>query len=372
MSPEEIRIARRIGFTAIKGLSYSAQRDLLERVGGVDRFFEADRNELWRLTGTTSDLCTDAARRALLDKGLAEIEFITRHGIGTAFIGEDGYPRRLAECADSPLTLYRLGQCNLDSAQMIAIVGTRNATAYGCEFTQKMVKDLAATLDNPVIVSGLAYGIDISAHKAALDAGIPTVAVLGHGLNTIYPAEHRNAATRILHAGGALVTEYTSTSPIHRGNFPARNRIIAGMCDVTVVVESDARGGAMSTARLADDYGRSVAAVPGRVTDRFSRGCNALIYKNRASIVRDASDLAEMMMWKKRGESASQPEFTFPAMTAEQEEIVAYLRKNPDATLDDMTADLNVPYSTLCARVMEMEMDDMLVSRPGGTYMLKI
>ncbi|MDE6334446.1 MAG: DNA-protecting protein DprA, partial [Muribaculaceae bacterium] len=233
-------------------------------------------------------------------------------------------------------------------------------------------------IDGLVVVSGLAYGIDVAAHRAALEAGVPTVAVVAHGLRTLYPADHRDIARRILERGGAIVTEYTSDAPVHRGNFLARNRIVAGLADALVLVESDAKGGAMVTASIASAYNRDVFALPGRVTDRYSRGANALIQANKAAVVRNADDLIEAMNWQVKGQNESvQGTFDFESrkdmdLSPEMEAIVRHLRQNPASSINDMTSDLGIPYSRLSSRIMEMEMNDLITVLPGGTFLLNI
>jgi DNA processing protein len=250
---------------------------------------------------------------------------------------------------------------------MIAIVGTRHATAYGVEFVNRLVKNLAEQLDDLVIVSGLAYGIDIAAHRAALTEGVPTAAVLAHGLNTIYPADHRSAAKRIIGEGGMLITEYKSSSATHKGNFLARNRIVAGLCDAVIVVESDSRGGAMSTARIADAYNREVMAVPGRVSDTYSRGCNELIANRTASIIRDAEDVMNIMGWSAKPKAGTQKEM-FADITPTEQKIIDYISANPDATVNEICVGLSMPYSQLSSELFEMEMKDQIIVLPGGKY----
>ncbi|MDE5555469.1 MAG: DNA-processing protein DprA [Muribaculaceae bacterium] len=249
----------------------------------------------------------------------------------------------------------------------MAIVGTRHATPYGLDFVNHFVAELAERLDNLIVVSGLAYGIDVAAHRAALDNNVPTVAVVAHGLNTIYPADHRSTAAKIVNSGGAIVTEYTSDATIHRSNFLARNRIVAGLSDAVIVVESDIKGGALATARIAAAYNREVFAVPGRTTDTYSRGCNDLIASQSASIIRSADDLIETLNWTSRPKEFTQHELAFD-MTPEQKSIADYITSHPDHTVNDICIGLGIPFSQLSAMLFEMEMSDMLITLPGGRY----
>ena len=365
---------RQLALSQIKGLSAVDLHRLLEAVGGVDRYFELPQAELWQLIGGTRSFCSDSERRRMLAWAQTEAQFLTNAPVDAFFIDSDDYSRRLAQCEDAPAIMYRRGECSLNSMYTVAIVGTRNATVYGCDFTRKLVADLGKMLDNVVIISGLAYGIDVSAHKAALAEGVPTIGVVAHGMRTIYPADHRDVAARMVRQGGAIVTEYPSNAPVFRGNFLARNRIIAGMSDVTVVVESDSHGGALVTASLANAYGRDVAAVPGRVTDRYSRGCNKLITDQKAALIRSAEDLLELMSWEPKATEGTQSSFDFnpSQLSSEQTTIVNYLRLHPDSSLNDMVNELSIPYATLSSRVMDLEMNDLIVSLPGGKYQLKI
>ena len=365
---------QQLALSQIKGISAVDLHRMLEAVGGVDRYFDLPQAELWKLIGGARSFCSDSERRRMLAWAETEAQFLANSPVDAFFIDSDDYSSRLAQCEDAPAVLYRRGDCSLNSRYMVAIVGTRNATVYGCDFTRSLVADLHKMLDDVVIVSGLAYGIDVNAHKAALAEGVPTIGVVAHGMRTIYPADHRDVAARMVRQGGAIVTEYPSNAPVFRGNFLARNRIIAGMCDVTVVVESDSHGGALVTASLANAYGRDVAAVPGRTTDRYSRGCNKLIADQKAALIRSADDLLDLMRWEPKAQAGAQTAFDFnPAqLPAEQRAILDHLRSHPDASLNDMVNELSVPYSTLSSRVMDMEMNDLIVALPGGKFQLKV
>lgn len=370
-------LLRRIAFSQVKGIDLAGARQLAGLTGGVDAFFDLPTRRLWQLIGGQKDYCSDTARAHCIDVAAAEMAFIGKNGVDALYYEDESYPRRLLECDDSPVVLYRLGKCDLNARHVVSVVGTRRATAYGLRFTADLIAGLASRLDGLVVVSGLAYGIDVAAHRAALQAEVPTVAVVAHGLRTLYPADHRDVARRIIDTGGAIVTEYVSDAPVHRGNFLARNRIVAGLADALVLVESDARGGAMVTASIASAYNRDVFALPGRVTDRYSRGANALIQANKAVMLRDADDLIEAMNWQTKPQPGSQGTLDFahdsdPVLSPEMKAIVEYMRKNPSATVDEMASGLAVPYRLLSARLMEMEMADIVTALPGGVYQLNI
>lgn len=223
---------RLIAFSMTRGISLAAAREIESRVGSVDAFFETGTRELWEKIGAQKAFCTDREREATLARARAERDFTERNSVGALYYKDEDYPRRLAMCDDAPVMIYRLGKCDLNAAHTVAIVGTRRCTAYGSRMTADLVRGLSESIDNLVIVSGLAYGIDVAAHRAALECGVPTIGVVAHGLKTLYPADHRDIAARMVHEGGALVTEYPSDAPVHRGNFLARNRIIAGMSEI--------------------------------------------------------------------------------------------------------------------------------------------
>ncbi len=363
---------RKIAFSMLKGINAASARELMERVGGIDNFFDLRPRELWDMLHAQKTFCVDAERDKLLARAREELKFIEDKNISATFFDDGDYPHRLAMCEDAPALLYRLGNDVLKSECVISIVGTRKATAYGAKITNEIVRGLAESLDRPVIVSGLAYGIDIAAHRAALEYGVPTVAVVAHGLRTIYPAEHRNIAARIVREGGAIVTEYPSDAAIHKGNFLARNRIVSGLSDVVIVVESEKKGGAMVTAAITSDYGRELGAVPGRVTDRYSAGPNALIQANRAFLVRDADDIISCMNWTQKAVDQTMPELPFEDLSPEKSQIVDFLRQHPETTVNEMVQELGVPYAKLSSWLMEMEMDDLITACSGQRYLLNI
>ncbi len=364
--------SRPIAFSMVKGMTLSNAVALEEKIGNVDNFFDSRTEALWQAIGAPKAFCSDGERAKLLEKARREAEFVESNGVRAIFHTDADFPQRLTFCEDAPALLYALGPCNLNASHVVAIVGTRRSTVYGNSFTAGLVADLAEKVDDLLIVSGLAYGIDVQAHKAALANGVPTVGIVAHGLKTMYPAEHRDIAARIIRQGGAIATEYPSDAPIHRGNFLARNRIVAGISDVVVIVESDVKGGAMVTASIASAYGREVCAVPGRSIDRFSSGPNALIYDRRASMIRGADDLIDLMNWPVKPKEGAQAEFHFIELTPEQRQVVEFIRENPSATINDMVHALSLPYQVLSARIMEMEMDDVLTAIPGGTYQINV
>lgn len=360
----------RVALAGYRSLSIDiAERFDLHGISPED-FFTRRAAYLAQNTGIRPDFFSDSRRESALAIAREELKFIADSHIRPLFYTDPDYPVRLRNCNDAPVMLYALGNTDILAADhTVAVVGTRHCTAYGADFTRRLVRDLAQRLDSITVISGLAYGADICAHRAALDAGIPTGAVFAHGLNTVYPADHRNDARRIVNDGGILVTEYSSSSTIHRGNFLARNRIVAGLCDVTIVVESDLRGGAMSTARIAAEYGREVMALPGRVSDPYSRGTNELIAANTATIIRDADDLIALMGWKTKASDGQQQELCFER-PPEYEPVLKYIREHNDASANELCVALDMSFADLSALLFRMELDDCIVALPGNRYTL--
>ena len=368
MSADAISSQMKIALSMFRKLNLSTAREALGRAGGLGRFFAMTDDEM-AAAGLSADVFGAREREARMKEGAAEMAFACNSRVDTFFCLDDNYPRRLAQCDDAPVMLYRLGSCNLDSAHIVAIVGTRHATAQGVDFTRRFVADLAGKIPDLVIVSGLAYGIDIAAHRAALDAGVPTVAVVAHGLDSIYPSAHRQAAAGIVRGGGAIVTEYPSGTAIMKPYFLARNRIVAGLCDCTVVVESAHHGGALATARLAAAYDREVFAVPGRVSDTYSAGTNRLIATRAASLLTDADSLIDAMGWKPTEKAADEPRL-FRPLSDEEQRLLDIIAANPTFTSADIAAEAALPYARVADLLFRLEMDDAIISIPGGRFAL--
>lgn len=323
-----------------------------------------------------TDILSGESRRKAVEQAAREVEFIRRHNIRARFLLDDDYPARLKECHDAPVILYSLGEGSLSTPAMAAVVGTRRPTDYGKEFCGHLIKGLQEEGYNATIVSGLAYGIDAAAHRAALSLGLPTIAVVAHGLDTIYPASHRKLAADIIAAGGAIVTEYPSQTRSLRGNFLARNRIIAGLCDVTAVIESALRGGALSTAASAFAYNRDVMALPGRVTDELSAGCLALIESTRAAVLRSAADMIKAANWDLPDNKPQYRQPELPLIDTQEgatAQIIEVLRRSETAlTADEIHASLLLPMPEILAMLTEMEFDGLLIRHPGNRYSLPL
>lgn len=358
---------QQIAFSLIRGINLGTAREIVRRCGSVEAYFASDTATLLGC-GLSHEVADSTYRQMLLQEAEAEYAFVTDSRTRALMYDMPEYPQRMLQCADAPVLLYQFGDTDLNATRAVAIVGTRHATAMGCQFTQTLITDLQRIVGDVTIVSGLAYGIDIAAHRAALSAGMPTVAIVGHGLRTIYPADHRSDAKRIIQSGGALCTEYTSGQRPHKGSFLARNRIIASITDATVIVESDYRGGAMATARMASAYGREVFAMPGYPQSTYSRGCNRLIANHTAAILTDTEELAEALGWQLKAGGAPRQATLFGQLDPLHQRLIEHLRAHPDSTVNDMTIALGLPFATLSSILFEMEMSDLITSLPGGRY----
>lgn len=335
--------------------------------------------ELIENVGCICDIVPDASPRLagiigdkhLVELALREIEFIEKNDIKLICFGDREYPCRLAECADAPLVLHSLGNADLNARHIVSIVGTRHASEYGKALCENFVADLARFAPGTLIVSGLAYGIDVCAHRAALKAGLPTIGVLAHGLDRVYPGAHRTTAKQMLENGG-LLTEFMSGTEPFPSNFLQRNRIVAGISDATIVVESASKGGSLITASLAQGYSRDCFAFPGRVNDQYSCGCNELVSRNRAALITSAYDFVEAMNWetatKKKSAEELQTEL-FPELTADETAVITALRSNSDGLqVNQMVVQLNIPISKLLPLLFEMEMKGYVKAVAGGCY----
>ena len=305
-----------------------------------------------------------------LRKADEEEEFIAKHTISVWTEDDSDYPQRLKECPDAPLLLFGKGNMRTNEGKMVSVVGTRTCTDRGRDLTRQFVLDLAQRCPDVTIVSGLAYGIDVAAHKAALEAGVPTFIVAGHGLDRIYPAMHRNIAVAALKNGGIL-TEYMSRTEPEKYNFVARDRIIAGMSDAVVVVESKERGGALITAGMANDYNRSLFAFPGRVQDETSRGCNQLIRDQKAALIESADDLLRLMLWDAKASAAVQTQISLQIEELTENEQIVFdkLHEQEDGMqINYIVQETRLAYPNVSSALMMLEMKNLVRGLPGGIY----
>ena len=304
-------------------------------------------------------------------KAEEEIKFIEKYKIKPLFLTDNDYPKRLLNCYDSPTLLFYKGEADLNTSKAIAIIGTRNHTEYGKQQTEKLIKDLSS--QNILIVSGMAFGIDAIAHKASLKNDLPTVGVLAHGLDQIYPPDHSNLAKDMLKHGGGLLTEFRSNTNPDKHNFPTRNRIVAGMSDATIVIETKEKGGSMITAELANGYNKDVFALPGRVSDNKSAGCNFLIRNNKAMLLTDAEELIEVMGWEEKTtsekEKRNQREL-FIELSKNEKIIVDILKEKDLIHVDELNLKSGLSSSSMAAAILNLELQGVVSTLPGKLYKL--
>jgi DNA processing protein len=343
-------------------------RNLLSYCGSAEEVFKSKESSLIHIPGIGAVTARAIRNHKAFERAEKEIQFIEKYKIKTFFITDKLYPGRLKNCVDAPLLMYYKGEADLNSSKVISVVGTRNATEYGKEICRQLIADLV--VHKPLIISGLAYGIDSAAHKECIRHGVPTVGVLGHGLDRIYPSVHRSLAQKMLESGG-LLTEFPSTTNPDRENFPKRNRIIAGLADATIVVEASIKGGALITAELANSYNRDVFAFPGRINEEFSAGCNFLIKTNRANLISRVADLEYLLGWSEGKVKQSKPQISLMLnLTPDEQKIADILTEKGSIAVDELAIQSNMAQSKLAVTILGMEMQGLVVSLPGKQYKL--
>ena len=364
-----------MALTRLTNFNYQQALELYKAVGSAQMLYE-HRNEI-------GDIIKDASPRlmeALKDwdeamrRAEAELRFMEEHRIRALTLNDDDYPQRLTECPDAPIIIYYTGNADLNQEKIVSIVGTRHATPYGQDLIHRFVSELRGLCPQVLIVSGLAYGVDICAHREALANGYPTVGVLAHGLDQIYPYRHRETAAQMLNHGG-LLTEFMSQTNADKPNFVRRNRIVAGMADAVILVESAAKGGGLITAEIAQSYARSVFAFPGNVGQPYSEGCNNLIRDNGAGLISSAQDFVKAMGWWE--ETHRQQAFAdgiernlFPDLTTEEQQVVSLLKESNDLQLNIITVKTGIPIGRLTALLFQLEMKGVVKPLAGGMYHL--
>jgi DNA processing protein len=340
-------------------------RKLIAYTGSPDKVLNLKKKELMKIPGIGDKIITAISSTNFYKLADKELEFAEKYGIKITSLFDDDYPYRLKQCEDAPLIIFSKGKPIDNSKKYISIVGTRNATQYGKSFCDKFITELKNRGHDIVIVSGLAFGIDIAAHKAALKNNIPTYGVLAHGLDTIYPSQHRNIAAKMLQQGG-LVTEFMHGMFSDKGNFVRRNRVIAGLCDATIVIESDIRGGALITAELANSYSRDVFAVPGRINDKYSSGTNKLIKINKASLIESVDDLEYIMNWKPQNKVIQKQ--LFVELTEDEKTIINLFDKSEELNIDIICKKSDFTMSKTSSILLNLEFQGVIKSLPGKLY----
>lgn len=362
-------LLHQVALTFLKNIGPALGKVMVSHLGSAEAVFNASKSKLLTIPGigekTVAGLNFDAA----LQKAADELKFADKNGIDIIFYTDSRYPKRLKNCFDSPILLYSKGNANLNARRIISIVGTRNATDYGKQLCEQLIEELQQY--DVLVISGLALGIDVTAHKECLKRAVTTVGVLGHGLDRIYPAQNKITADKMLENGG-LLTEYPSRTIPDRENFPQRNRIVAGIADATIVIEASIKGGALITAEIANSYNRDVFAFPGRVGDVYSEGCNFLIRNNKAALLTCVADLAYSLGWEKPDTAAPIEQFILPLdLSADERAIFEIIQQHKaPLAIDELTIKTNMPMSQLAMNLLNMEMQGFIRSLPGKMYRL--
>ena len=371
----EQQLLYNIALTRIGHFSLASALHLYRTLGSGEEIF-LHRNE-------AQDILPDCSPRLIdnlkdwsepLKRAEVELEFCRNNNIRVLCLGDDNYPKRLEDCADAPLVMYYKGNANLNQSRVINIIGTRHCTTYGADFIRRFIHDLKALCPEVLVVSGLAYGVDINAHQQALAVGYETVGVVAHGLDYLYPAAHKDVAREMVNHGG-LLTEFMTCTNADKGNFVRRNRIVAGMSDACILIESAAHGGGMITAGIAFDYGREVFALPGRVGDHFSEGCNNAIRENKAMLITSVEDFVKTMGWEDdalriEAQKKGIERQLFPDLSPEQQRIVDVLTKSNDLQLNQLSVKTGIPIGDITSILFQMEMMGVVKPMAGGNYHL--
>ncbi len=342
---------------------------LAEQFGSAEQIFKAKKSMLEKMDGIGTVRANSIKHFTTFNEQEEEIKFIEKYKIKPLFLSDEDYPKRLLHCYDPPTLLFYRGTANLNSSKIISIIGTRSNTEYGKMMVEKILEELSP--HQPLVVSGLAYGVDTIAHKYSVKQNLSTVAVLAHGLDKIYPAQHTALAKEMIVSNGGLLTEFRKETKPDKHNFPTRNRIVAGMCDATIVIETGIKGGSMITANLANNYNRDVFAVPGKTTDAKSDGCNYLIQSNKAVLIRNGEDVIEQMGWQpKQKETKAKQRELFIQLNEDEKVIVKLLQQKDSVSIDEINLSCSLNSSSIAAALLTLELQGAVQSLPGKLYAL--
>lgn len=366
MSQEELLHV--LALQKIEGVGDIVAKKLLSHCGSASEVFKTKASKLSLIDGIGSVLLQNLKDKTVFERAEEELKFIQKNDINVSFFQDENYPERLKHCIDSPVLLFSAGNINLKNRKIISIVGTRQITSYGTEFCKKLIADLAPL--NPIIVSGFAYGVDIVAHQAALDNNLQTIGVLAHGLNQIYPKTHKKYMAKMEENGGFL-TEFWSNSNPDKENFVRRNRIVAGISEATIVIESADKGGSLITATMANDYNRDVFAVPGRISDKYSQGCNNLIKTQKANLLTSAADLVYILNWDIEESKSKKPSIQkqlFVSLDNDEQKVYDFLQKNGKELLDSIALECDFPIYRISGLLLNMELKGVIRPLPGKLF----
>ncbi|MGG9971399.1 DNA-processing protein DprA [Ferruginibacter sp. SUN002] len=357
-----------IALTLVPNIGDVHAKTLVNIFGNAESIFKARKKDLESIEGIGTVRANSIKAFENFESSEAEIKFLDQYKIKPLFITDSDYPKRLLNCYDSPPLLYYRGNADLNTSKIISVVGTRNNSEYGRNICEQIIEELKE--ENILISSGLAFGIDTIAHKASIKTGLQTVGVLAHGLDRIYPSQNKALAKQMIEQGGILTDFMSNTTP-DRQNFPRRNRIVAGMCDALIVIESGKKGGSLITAELANGYNKDVFAIPGKTTDTRSEGCNYLIKNNKAFLLTCADDLLELMNWKeKKKASPKKQRALFIELTNNEKIIVDILQQVESIQIDELYLKSGLSSSAMAGALLTLEMQQIITTLPGKIYKL--
>jgi DNA processing protein len=349
----------------VMGVGDIVAKKLINHCGSAESVFKTKTSQLAAIDGIGSTLLQKLKDKTIFEKAEQELQFIKSNQINVDYFQEENYPDRLKHCIDGPVLLFTSGNIDLKNKKTISIVGTRQITSYGMEFCRKLIEDLAPL--NPVIVSGFAYGVDIFAHQLAIEHDLQTIAVVAHGLNQIYPKTHKKYVAKLEQNGG-FMTEFWSSSNPEKENFVRRNRIVAGISEATIVIESADRGGSLITANLANDYNRDVFAVPGRTTDKYSQGCNNLIKTQKANLLTSAADLIYILNWDIESKAKPVQKQLFVTLENDEQKVYDFLLKNGKELMDIIALRCDFPIYKISGMLLNMELKGVIRPLPGKLF----
>ena len=358
-------LQQQLAMLFLNRIGHARARLLLSKVPNLSALFECSLRDLEKATGLSQKILRGIKREEALEMAKKHIPFIENKQLTTYFITDVGYPRRLKQCSDAPLMLFAKGDIDFNSGHWLSIVGTRHASQYGKTVVEHLIKSLKGL--NVTVVSGLAYGIDVHAHQECLKEGVKTIGVLGHGLDRIYPSKHREVASRMMKEG-ALLTEFLENTNPDRENFPKRNRIVAGMCDATIVIESREKGGSLITADLANDYARDVFSVPGPIYEENSKGCNRLIADAKAHLYMGPEQFLKMMSWKETVKTEGAQRQLWSNLSEKEERMMTFLSTEGDQHMDALSYKCEMPISETSVILFHLEMNGLVRALPGKRY----
>lgn len=360
-------LQQQIAVTLLPQIGRRRMRTILAYTGSVEQFFKEKKSKLLKIPGFGEHLIRNMNREQALQDAAYFAEYALQMKHRCLFFQDEDFPKKLNECDDAPLLLYGFGNMDLQVQKIVAIVGTRKASAYGKELCEELVQSFAG--QNILVVSGLAYGIDVWVHQLCVKHGVQTVGVLGHGLDRLYPSTHRRTAKQMLQNGGLLTEFLPGTNP-DRENFPMRNRIVAGLADATIVVESGIKGGSLITAELANDYNRDVFAYPGDVNREYSKGCNFLIQKNKAHLLTSSRDFFAMMNWEEEQKKQVQADL-FSGLNLEEKTIVKCFKDKLELSFEYLISKTQLSFAQLSSSLLNLEFQGLIKAFPGKRYQLK-